>query len=135
MFTFIAFVVLIFLVISNRSLSSRLAVVEAKLKNAIKASVDDVKTVQPSAMEAPGFVASLHSPESAAILAGKPISEQEQTPNKFVIWLKEDWLMKLGAFLFIVGFGWFVSYAFANNWVGPFGRISIGIVAGGDIIG
>ncbi len=130
MFTFIAFVILIFLVISNRSLSSRLEVVEAKLKNAIKASVDDVKTVQPSAMEAPSFVASLHSPESPAILSGKAVADREQTPNKFIIWLKEDWLMKLGAFLFIVGFAWFVSYAFANNWVGPFGRISIGIVAG-----
>ncbi|MEO5635309.1 MAG: DUF2339 domain-containing protein, partial [Candidatus Paceibacterota bacterium] len=30
----------------------------------------------------------------------------------------------------IVGFGWFVSYAFANNWIGPVGRISMGILVG-----
>ncbi len=54
----------------------------------------------------------------------------ESAPNGFWIWLKEDWLMKLGAFLFIIGFGWFVSYAFANNWIGPVGRISLGVVSG-----
>ena len=43
--------------------------------------------------------------------------------------------MKLGAALFIVGFGWFVSYAFINNWIGPLGRISIGIVAGVLVMG
>lgn len=50
--------------------------------------------------------------------------------NKFTKWLKEDWLMKLGALLLLIGFGWLTTYAFLNNWIGPMGRIAIGIIAG-----
>lgn len=49
-------------------------------------------------------------------------------------WLMEDWLMKLGAFLLILALGWFVTYAFANNWIGPIGRISLGMIVGVGIL-
>src|SRR5690606_35505197 len=44
-----------------------------------------------------------------------PPSEQlkQFTPSaieRFSVWLKEDWLVKLGAFLLIVAFGWFTTY-------------------------
>lgn len=45
-------------------------------------------------------------------------------------WAKEEWLLKLGALLILIGFGWLTSYAFLNNWIGPMGRIFIGILAG-----
>ncbi len=48
----------------------------------------------------------------------------------FVAWIKEDWLLKLGGLLLLIGFGWLVSYAFINNWIGPMGRIALGLVAG-----
>ena len=50
--------------------------------------------------------------------------------EKFTAWLKEDWLLKLGASLLIIGFGWFTNYAFVNNWVGPIGRVTLGLIAG-----
>ncbi|MDP2951425.1 MAG: DUF2339 domain-containing protein, partial [bacterium] len=50
--------------------------------------------------------------------------------DKLVAWLKEDWLLKLGALLLLIGFGWLATYAFLNNWIGPMGRIVLGIVAG-----
>lgn len=50
--------------------------------------------------------------------------------KKFLEWLKEDWLLKLGALLLLIGFGWLTTYAFLNNWIGPMGRISLGIIAG-----
>lgn len=58
---------------------------------------------------------------------------QEQYPSwfaTFVAWLKEDWLLKLGALLLLIGFGWLTTYAFLNNWIGPMGRIALGIIAG-----
>jgi len=71
------------------------------------------------------------SAHSSAVVRGAPaLSMGPTAPNRFGEWLKEDWLMKLGALLFIIGCGWFVSYAFANNWIGPIGRITIGIAAG-----
>lgn len=50
--------------------------------------------------------------------------------DDFTDWAKEDWLLKLGALLLIIGFGWLTTYAFLNNWIGPMGRITLGIVAG-----
>lgn len=67
-------------------------------------------------------------PAAATFVTAQP--RQLNPLETFGTWLKEDWLMKVGAFLFIIGCGWFVSYAFANNWIGPVGRISIGIIAG-----
>lgn len=48
----------------------------------------------------------------------------------FYNWLKEDFMVKLGAFLLLIGLGWFVSYAFANNWIGEMGRIMLGLLTG-----
>jgi len=50
--------------------------------------------------------------------------------DKVLAWIKENWLLKLGVLLILVGFGWFVSYAFVHNWIGPVGRISLGLFVG-----
>lgn len=52
------------------------------------------------------------------------------TSGKFIEWIEKDWLVKLGALLILIGLGWFVSYAFANGWIGPVGRIALGLAAG-----
>src|SRR3989344_8664376 len=49
--------------------------------------------------------------------------------DRFVGWIKEDWLLKLGAMLLLIAFGWLTTYAFLNNWIGPMGRIALGIIA------
>lgn len=54
--------------------------------------------------------------------------------DALVVWAKEDWLLKLGAFIVLLGFGWFVSYAFAQNWIGPLGRVTLGMVLGISIL-
>ena len=53
----------------------------------------------------------------------------------FGAWVKEDWLLKLGAFIVLLGFGWFVSYAFAQNWIGPLGRVTLGMIVGIGVLG
>lgn len=52
----------------------------------------------------------------------------------FISWCKEDWLLKLGALLIIIAFGWFARYAFLNNWIGPMTRIFLGIMAGAALL-
>ncbi len=54
--------------------------------------------------------------------------------DRFVMWCKADWLMKLGAFLLLLALAWFVTYAFVNNWIGPMGRIALGIITGTAIM-
>ncbi len=61
-----------------------------------------------------------------------PAAYTTSEPDSFdvIAWLQKDFLVKVGAFLLLLAFGWFVSYAFANNWVGEAGRIALGILAG-----
>ncbi len=54
----------------------------------------------------------------------------ETSFDKFVDWVKQDFMVKLGSFLLLLALGWFVSYAFANNWIGAIGRITLGILVG-----
>lgn len=110
--SFVFFVVSLSLFISNRSISSRLRVLEKRVNGDVPLNKEQVSSVLSSNIKREEF------------------SVKEQDSGKFVKWLKDDWLMKLGALLFMIGFGWFVSYAFANGWVGPLGRISLGILAG-----
>lgn len=56
--------------------------------------------------------------------------ETRKIEDSIVTFIKEDFLVKLGSLLLLFAFGWAVSYAFANNWIGPVGRIALGLVAG-----
>ncbi|MFA4872835.1 MAG: DUF2339 domain-containing protein [Patescibacteria group bacterium] len=67
------------------------------------------------------------SPAVRPALSAEPSSD---LLHKFAVWLKDDWLLKLGAFLILIGFGWLVTYAFLHDWIGPMGRITLGMVAG-----
>jgi uncharacterized membrane protein len=69
---------------------------------------------------------------TAASAAGAvaPLPEGPGALDGFLAWFKEDWLMKLGALLLILAFGWLTTYAFMNNWIGPAGRVTIGFFGG-----
>jgi uncharacterized membrane protein len=61
------------------------------------------------------------------------ITPVDTRPNPFeqlTVWAKEDWMLKLGALLLLIGFGWLTTYAFLNNWIGPMGRIALGVIVG-----
>jgi hypothetical protein len=51
-------------------------------------------------------------------------------PNRLWEWLREDWLLKIGALLLLIALGWFTTYAFMNNWIGEAGRITLGLMVG-----
>jgi len=50
--------------------------------------------------------------------------------DHFVEWFKENWILKVGILLILTGFGWFISYAFIYNWIGPAERIALGLIVG-----
>jgi len=82
-----------------------------------------------------------HSVQSSGLnstipLYAEHLHQQKEHSNEpgqgdiFLAWFKENWLLKIGVLMILVGFGWFVSYAFMHDWIGPVGRIAIGVVAG-----
>ena len=72
----------------------------------------------------------LSKPEGTPLTQRISITEDENVSSPIADWFKENLLLKIGVILIILGVGWFVSYAFANNWIGPVGRITLGIVLG-----
>ena len=67
-------------------------------------------------------------------------SETREAPPRVVSredpltsWIKEDWQLKLGAFLLLLAAGWFVSYAVWENWIGITARIALGVIVGESI--
>ncbi len=64
----------------------------------------------------------------------EPIPEAEEVDSPFYLWVKQDFLVKVGALLLVLALAWFVSYAFANNWIGPVGRITLGLLFGASVL-
>jgi len=46
-----------------------------------------------------------------------------------------NWLARIGVFLLIIGMGFFLKYAFEQNWLGPTARVILGTVAGLGMVG
>jgi uncharacterized membrane protein len=67
-------------------------------------------------------------------VAESPAEPDEETSiGRFFTWFSRDWPLKVGALFILFGFVWLVTYAFMNNWIGPAGRIIIGLLAGSAI--
>jgi len=121
-FSIIIFIVIAFYVFR---LSKRLDSIEKKLDGETVVNLSERKTTQSSVENASQVVpVAQHATQSVATARKDDISDA------FSMWLKEDWLIKLGGLLLLIGFGWFVSYAFLHNWIGPSGRIAIGLFLG-----
>lgn len=54
--------------------------------------------------------------------------------DDFFTWIRVDWPLKTGALLIVLSFVWLVTYAFLNNWIGPSGRITLGLIAGSAVM-
>ena len=67
------------------------------------------------------------SPEAAPRPAAK-VKEWEQI-------LGGNWLARIGVLALIIGAGFFLKFAFDQNWLGPTGRVILGIVAGLAMLG
>ncbi len=107
-----------------------------ELEEKVKGKESDIRTVataplyQPSLSPIPPAVSpSVPVPPPVPMPQAVPLPPDAPPADAFA-WLKKDFFVKLGALLLLIAFGWFVSYAFANNWIGPWGRVLFGVAAG-----
>ncbi len=68
------------------------------------------------------------------LVAEKEKPLQRGAISSFFFWFKKDWIIKAGGLFLILGFAWLATYAFLNNWIGPIGRISLGLVGGAGFL-
>lgn len=126
----IALLIVIIFIISSRSRIARIEERLDMLQKGHTAAPTAENQEQPAQMYPPDtFTGETAAPEGSPMPNMVPGSVSS-APNQFIEWLKDDLMMKLGALLLIIALGWFVSYAFAENWIGPMGRISLGLVLG-----
>jgi len=124
---FVAIIILFILVVRLQGKVRRLE---------LKSKIPQDQTFQPApqsapppSTETPGFQ-SFAKPEAVLKTSSTSSPGEPGWTTRFGAWVKEDWILKLGALLLLIGFGWLTTYAFLNNWIGPAGRIALGIIAG-----
>lgn len=129
--TIIFIIVIIYLYSKISKLESQIRQIQQQLSGSqlppLKPSLKTEKVTAP--IETHVAIADISPPS-------EPVSEPSESPavDRLLHWLAIDWPLKAGAFLIILGFGWLVTYAFLNNWIGPTGRVTFGLLAGACIM-
>jgi uncharacterized membrane protein len=70
--------------------------------------------------------------------AAMPASPREPLPGRqpaAAVRLGQKWLLIVGVAMTVLGIGFFLKYAFDQNWVGPAGRIALAYLAAGAFVG
>ena len=60
-------------------------------------------------------------------LVPKPVSHREADLESRI---GSHWLNRIGIAALLIGVSYFLKFAFENNWIGPAGRVTIGLLAG-----
>lgn len=133
------FIILIIFAFIIFRLSNRVSVLENKVRDITHTTTDTQKVSAPASTPASVQAAALVVPEvahAAPQIDTKDVNAKEPSwTDSFVAWAAEDWLLKLGAFIVLLGIGWFVSYAFAQGWIGELGRVTLGVLLGAGLLG
>jgi len=116
LFTLISLIISIYALVKVRSIESKL---NASSNPNIPQGVD--QKTPPTISQIPN---QSHSPTI-------PIPKNSPDPfQRLWRWFSHEWPLKTGALFILIGFVWLVSYAFLNNWIGPTGRITFGLIIG-----
>lgn len=80
------------------------------------------------------------SSQASEALSVSPVMEKQISPEKSspvrledkkgLDFLGDNWMIKVGVLLVALSIGWFVTYAFSHDWIGPIGRVVLGILFG-----
>jgi uncharacterized membrane protein len=99
----------------------------------------DVQGVAPVAPQAPAAPTPNLIPvaPTPVVSSEKPVPaatpQPRSSPNSEIDLesrIGSHWLNRIGIAALLVGISYFLKFAFDNNWIGPAGRVTIGIVAG-----
>jgi len=75
----------------------------------------------------PPYPASTHPAPSFTLPS---IPQSSRTGDSIEAKIGQYWLNRVGIVAVLIGVSYFLKYAFENNWIGPAGRIAIGLLAG-----
>ena len=131
------------------SLTARVYALERRGVSAPEAQQQPIPAEQPQSPTPPLSGTMLQPPSATIVSHPLPLPERPQTPRQSSAASpsrpkREDgdlekrigqyWLNRIGIVAMLIGVSYFLKYAFDNNWVGPGGRITIGLLAGIGIV-
>src|SRR5438477_2471446 len=73
-------------------------------------------------------------PKPVAPAAPMPARTTAAPPPNLESKIGAQWLNRIGIVAVLIGVSYFLKYAFENNWIGPAGRIAIGLLAGAGVV-
>jgi uncharacterized membrane protein len=79
----------------------------------------------------------LSTPKPAAFpkpLVGPPPPARPSSPLDLEALIAGRWLNRIGILALIIAVSFFLKYAFDNNWIGPTGRVTIGVLLGAAML-
>jgi uncharacterized membrane protein len=123
MFDFLWIVLFVVLFINVSNLKDTVRRLEKRLNSTSVSTVQQQAGSQTVPVHVP-------TPSVSGLSGGAQVHPEVQGDGPVLAWLKENWLSKLGILLILIGFGWFISYAFVHNWIGPVGRVGLGLAVG-----
>jgi len=74
-------------------------------------------------------------PPVAVPLVVAPAPQAPKPPTDWEKFIGENLISKIGIAILVLAIGFFVKYAIDNDWIGPVGRVGIGLLCGGVLIG
>jgi len=101
----------------------------AKLQNAIQT----VEMVAPPAQGVAQPEAPPVPPLNAPYLS-YPAHGEDETDDSLESRIGSQWFNRVGILAVLIGMAWFLKMAIDNHWIGPLGRVLIGLIAGGGLI-
>jgi len=72
--------------------------------------------------------------ETAATTAASPATARLHEQRSLESRVGSQWFNRIGIVAMLIGVAWFLKFAFDNHWVGPAGRVLIGLVSGAALI-
>src|SRR5437588_520051 len=88
----------------------------------------------PPLAAAPRPPAAAAPPKPVAPAAPMPARTPTAPPPSLESKIGAQWLNRIGIVAVLIGVSYFLKYAFENNWIGPTGRIAIGLLAGAGVV-
>ncbi|HUV69426.1 MAG TPA: DUF2339 domain-containing protein [Terracidiphilus sp.] len=63
-----------------------------------------------------------------------PAHGEDETDDSLESRIGSQWFNRVGILAVLIGMAWFLKMAIDNHWIGPLGRVLIGLIAGGGLI-
>ena len=113
-----------------RELTARVYRLEELARTAVPKAAEQRTTLESKQPSSPPPIVTRSYPAPVPTYVPSPTPVRARQSDDLESLIGSHWLNRIGIAAVLVGVSFFLKYAFENNWIGPAGRIVIGLLAG-----